>query len=71
MTRAIQENANQYCRSGGENMLVSSLAKHYSPLVGRDIDPLTEVTITGDGRLRFLLGIFLRPPHPFIILIYM
>ena len=47
MTRAIDENANQYCRSGGENTLVTALAKHYSPLLGREINPMTEVTITG------------------------
>ena len=47
MARAIAENANQYCRSGGEITLVTALAKHYSPLVGREIDALTEVTTTG------------------------
>jgi aspartate/methionine/tyrosine aminotransferase len=41
--RAVNENFNQYCRSAGEINLVQSLAKHYSPLVGREIDPLTEV----------------------------
>lgn len=37
---------NQYTRSGGQLDLVNSLAKHYSPLVNRTIDPLTEITIS-------------------------
>ena len=43
---AVNGNHNQYCRSGGEINLVHALAKHYSPLVGRNIDPLTEVTVS-------------------------
>eukprot|EP01041_Mallomonas_annulata_P007071 gene7071-14382_t len=46
LSKAVNENFNQYCRSGGENHLVESLAKHYSPLVGRTIDPMTEVTVS-------------------------
>ena len=41
---AVDDNFNQYCRSAGEASLVETLADHYSPLVGRTIDPLTEVT---------------------------
>ena len=41
---AVLSDSNQYCRSGGENLLVHALAKHYGPLVGRDINALTEVT---------------------------
>ena len=41
---AVMNDNNQYCRSGGESLLVHALAKHYSPLVGRNIDPLKEIT---------------------------
>lgn len=41
---AVMNDSNQYCRSGGENSLVHALAAHYGPLVGRVINPLTEVT---------------------------
>lgn len=44
LVNAVLEDNNQYCRSGGESLLVQALAKHYSPLVGRTIDPLKEVT---------------------------
>lgn len=44
MGRAVAANFNQYCRSFGEPSLVNALAKYYSPLVGREIDPLSEVT---------------------------
>lgn len=41
---AVLSDNNQYCRSGGENLLVNALANHYGPLVGRKINALTEVT---------------------------
>lgn len=41
---AVNNNFNQYCRSGGETHLVEAIAEHYSPLIGRKINPLTEVT---------------------------
>lgn len=44
MTRAVAADHNQYCRSAGDVELVQTLAKHYSPLMGRDINGLTEVT---------------------------
>lgn len=44
MTRAVAANHNQYCRSAGDAELVTTLAAHYSPLLGREINPLTEVT---------------------------
>jgi kynurenine--oxoglutarate transaminase/cysteine-S-conjugate beta-lyase/glutamine--phenylpyruvate transaminase len=44
LSKSVQANFNQYCRSGGEISLVTALAKHYSPLVNRTIDPLNEVT---------------------------
>jgi len=37
---------NQYARSAGDPVLVEALARHYSPLVGRKIDALTEVTVS-------------------------
>ena len=44
MTTAVRGNHNQYCRSGGEISLVHALAEHYSKLIGRQIDPLREIT---------------------------
>ena len=44
LVEAVMNDNNQYCRSGGENLLVHALAKHYGPLVGREIDALKEVT---------------------------
>ena len=46
MVAAIHENHNQYCRSGGELSLVNELSAHYSKLIGRTINPLTEVTVS-------------------------
>lgn len=46
MCDAVNENYNQYCRSAGELKLVETLAKHYSKLIGREINPLTEVTVS-------------------------
>lgn len=43
---AIHANANQYSRSAGDLALCEALSTHYSPLVGRKIDPLTEVTVS-------------------------
>lgn len=37
---------NQYARSGGHPDLVRVLANRYSPLIGREINPLTEVTVS-------------------------
>ncbi|OQR85002.1 kynurenine-oxoglutarate transaminase [Achlya hypogyna] len=45
---AIQAEHNQYTRPGGNPGLVNVLADVYSPLYGRDLNPLTEiVTFTG------------------------
>ncbi len=44
--KAVNNNFNQYCRSAGELSLVNALAKHYSPLINRDINPLTDITIS-------------------------
>ena len=43
---SIAEDHNQYARSAGDPVLVEALATHYSPLLGRTIDPLTEVTVS-------------------------
>ena len=43
---AIHANANQYSRSAGDLALCEALAKHYGPLVGREINAATEVTIS-------------------------
>ncbi len=45
MHRAVDENFNQYTRSAGHLPLVQALAKRYSPLYGRSIDPLREITV--------------------------
>lgn len=42
---AINGDWNQYCRSAGDTSLVEALGRHYSPLVGRSIDPLNEITV--------------------------
>lgn len=44
ITKAVNDDFNQYCRSAGEIHLVKELAKEYSALLNREIDPLTEVT---------------------------
>lgn len=44
MINAVNGNFNQYCRSGGDTALVEAVAAYYSPLIGRQIDPLLEVT---------------------------
>ena len=45
MKRAMDENANQYCRSAGHPPLVQALAKRYSTWLNRNINWETEVTI--------------------------
>ena len=42
----MNENYNQYSRPAGEISLVTALANHYSPLINRQINPLTEIAIT-------------------------
>jgi kynurenine--oxoglutarate transaminase/cysteine-S-conjugate beta-lyase/glutamine--phenylpyruvate transaminase len=42
--KAISDNHNQYCRAPGEIGLVKSLAKAYEPLLGRPINPESEIT---------------------------
>eukprot|EP01035_Chromulina_nebulosa_P022031 gene22031-28516_t len=46
LCNAINSNHNQYTRSAGDLSLVNALSKHYSPLIGRTINPLTEITIS-------------------------
>ena len=45
LSEAIMNNNNQYSRSAGDPVLVTALADHYGPKLGRKINPLTEVTI--------------------------
>jgi aspartate/methionine/tyrosine aminotransferase len=46
MCNSVRRNFNQYCRSRGDIALVTALGKHYSPLIGRDLDPLNEITVS-------------------------
>lgn len=46
--RAIAEDLNQYTRSAGHLRLVHALGHIYSPLLDRNLDPLTEIVVT-DG----------------------
>ncbi|CAM9520047.1 unnamed protein product, partial [Heterosigma akashiwo] len=41
--RAVDNDLNQYTRSGGHPALMEVLAETYSPLLGRRLDPMTEV----------------------------
>jgi len=43
---AIDDNLNQYARGAGQNRLVHALAQIYSPLFGRDLNPISEIVIT-------------------------
>ena len=45
MKKAMDDNANQYCRSAGLPALVQGLARRYSKYLSRDINWETEVTI--------------------------
>jgi kynurenine--oxoglutarate transaminase/cysteine-S-conjugate beta-lyase/glutamine--phenylpyruvate transaminase len=42
----VNENHNQYSRTAGDMSLMNALAEHYSPLVGRQVNPLTEVAVS-------------------------
>eukprot|EP01041_Mallomonas_annulata_P010216 gene10216-21294_t len=55
---AIESDYNQYARSAGDIALVQSIAKHYSPLLGRSINPLTEI-ITANGATEALFAAML------------
>ncbi|KAG5185630.1 pyridoxal phosphate-dependent transferase [Tribonema minus] len=46
VAKAVQENFNQYARSAGHPALVQVLAEQYSKLMGRDINGMTEVTVS-------------------------
>ncbi|MEX1018537.1 MAG: aminotransferase class I/II-fold pyridoxal phosphate-dependent enzyme [Litorilinea sp.] len=43
---AIQADLNQYARSAGHPRLVNALAQVYSPLFGRELDPMSEIVAT-------------------------
>ncbi|POM80341.1 Kynurenine-oxoglutarate transaminase, partial [Phytophthora palmivora] len=40
---AINDGNNQYTRPGGHVSYVETLAEMYSPLLNRDLDPMTEI----------------------------
>ncbi|MCC9077757.1 aminotransferase class I/II-fold pyridoxal phosphate-dependent enzyme [Litorilinea aerophila] len=44
--RAIAADLNQYARSAGHPRLVNALSAVYSPLFGRELDPLHEIVVT-------------------------
>ena len=46
LAKSVHANFNQYCRSEGDVKLVEALSNHYSPLIGRKINPLTEITVS-------------------------
>ena len=46
LCRSVQGSGNQYARSAGDLRLVEALARHYSPLLGREVDPLSEVAVS-------------------------
>jgi aspartate/methionine/tyrosine aminotransferase len=56
LIKAVADDYNQYCRAAGEINLVKSLAKEYSGLLRREIDPLTEV-VTSVGATECLFAI--------------
>lgn len=43
---AIANDMNQYARSAGHPRLVKALSQVYSPLFGREIDPMAEIVVT-------------------------
>jgi kynurenine--oxoglutarate transaminase/cysteine-S-conjugate beta-lyase/glutamine--phenylpyruvate transaminase len=45
MIKALGENANQYTRSAGHPPLVQNLAKKYSKIMNRTINPETEIVV--------------------------
>ena len=45
MKKAMDDNANQYCRSAGLPALVQGLARRYSKYLSRDVYWETEVTV--------------------------
>mmetsp|Transcript_37472 Transcript_37472/g.38159 ORF Transcript_37472/g.38159 Transcript_37472/m.38159 type:complete len:432 (-) Transcript_37472:139-1434(-) len=67
---AVNSNFNQYARSAGEPSLVQAIAKQYSPLFGRDIDPMSEVTISvgATEALYAIMTSYLEPGDEVIVL---
>lgn len=70
LSKATQADFNQYTRPSGDPDLVSALADHYSPLVGRKIDPMTEiVTSVGATEALFaLMQAYLNPGDEVILI---
>ncbi len=44
--QAVAQELNQYARSQGHPRLVNALAHLYGPLLGRSLDPMTEIVVT-------------------------
>lgn len=55
LSEATLADHNQYCRPAGDLDLVNALAEHYSPRLGRRIDPMTEIA-TSIGATGALFG---------------
>ena len=70
LVKATTEDHNQYCRSAGHSPLVEAVAAKYSPLLGREINPMTEVAV-GVGAsecLYSLMQAFVNPGDEVILL---
>ena len=61
---------NQYSRVSGSIELVNSLSKFYSPLFGVDLDPLTQILVTGgaNGALFNAFQTFVNPGDEVIVI---
>lgn len=46
LAAAVHSNFNQYCRTEGDMKLATTLANYYGKLIGRSINPVTEVAIS-------------------------
>eukprot|EP01016_Furgasonia_blochmanni_P036021 TRINITY_DN4054_c0_g3_i7.p2 TRINITY_DN4054_c0_g3~~TRINITY_DN4054_c0_g3_i7.p2 ORF type:complete len:415 (+),score=127.01 TRINITY_DN4054_c0_g3_i7:67-1311(+) len=70
LTKAISSMENQYVRCGGHPKYIEALAKFYSPIFNRTLNPLTEVTI-GNGATQILsnaMCAFLEPGDEVIVI---
>jgi kynurenine--oxoglutarate transaminase/cysteine-S-conjugate beta-lyase/glutamine--phenylpyruvate transaminase len=50
VAQALREGHNQYTRPAGNPLLVDAIAQRYSPLLGRQLDPLSEVIVTSGAQ---------------------
>ena len=58
MTNAVNADANQYAFPAGDSVLLSALSEHYSPIIGRKIDPVSEIA-TCSGATEALYAIMM------------